>query len=257
MTLLNTANAIKLGASNASRVYLGGTKVWPKTVSAGYLATVLADNPAVLWSFGDAADTTAKDSSTHGIDATYTVATLGQPALVTTAGTCAKIGDRIIDPTLVFSPLPPSWTESGWFECATPDSMALCAFGNDYNYNTSSLYHGTVLVTGSGNALFVVYCPGIGYIVATGSTNVSTGRHYFAAEVDAAAGAINLYVDGLIDATASLRGGTPQSFDAYWHVGYAAHSTEGPLFNGKVQMFAAFGYALGATKVAAHWNAGK
>ena len=38
MTVLNTADAIKVGASTATAVYLGATKVWPASVETGPLA---------------------------------------------------------------------------------------------------------------------------------------------------------------------------------------------------------------------------
>jgi len=58
MTLLNTANAIRLGSQTVSRAYVGGTQVWPP-VKLSYRDTVLADGPVAMWAFDGAGVTEA------------------------------------------------------------------------------------------------------------------------------------------------------------------------------------------------------
>ena len=57
MTLLNQANAIRLGSQQVSRVYAGSVQVWPALPA--FRAAVLADGPVAMWAFDGAGVTEA------------------------------------------------------------------------------------------------------------------------------------------------------------------------------------------------------
>lgn len=232
-----------------------------------YLSVALGYSPIVLAELADASPaTTAVDSSGNGNDLSYKsiLNSYQQPTIVTSGNFSCGLADRLVrDAAPLFSqPTAHGWTHKAWIETSALSLNALWAMGDDPGYNVSSSYGSVCYIDAAGKLVFWIYNGAV--ITAQGSTVLSSGRHFVQTDVDLDNSAINIYLDGALEATAATGGNPPQSFAGYYHLGFCANAAPNGVslgnfgvYQGQMQFAGVYTSPLGMAAHTALWNAGK
>lgn len=246
MTILNTADAIYLGAAAVDRAYLGADVVWTPGAGNNYAAEVLADSPLAYWRLGEASGTTAADSTSNGRNGTYNGPTLGVPGAIGDGNTAASFdgtNDNVTVPSTgldagnVFSV--EAWVKGSK---STGDRTIV------------SRWHGAstqrwVVGVNSATGIVTVFVRTSGYPSVSHTTDVLDGAWHHVAFVRTGTQQV-LYVDKV--AASMSDSGTVQA-GANLAIGSKVDNSE--WWAGQVDEVAVYGTALSSTRVAAHYDA--
>ena len=219
-----------------------------------YGATVYGQSPTLFYRLGEAAGTTATDSSTSLSPGDYSGGvTLGQ------AGALAGVSDTAVgfDGTsgLLASHTsyvsPTTYSLEAWFNTTTKRGGKLIGFGNMAS-GLSGSYDRHVYMQNDGTLVFGTY---------TGTKNVITtpaayndGKWHAVVATQSSSGMV-LYVDGVQVGTNPQTGA--QNYTGYWRIG--GDSTWGsasPYFAGTLDEVAVYPTALTAAQASRHYQLG-
>lgn len=227
--------------------------------TTGYLPAVLQDQPLGYWRLGEGAGAVASDGSGNLLDGLY----YGSPTLgaggalsgdpdhsLTLNGSTqfVNVGDRA--PLTLGSAL----TIEAWINPASPASGYQDVISKADNASATN-YQLRIGYSGSAQMQFVVTIGGTAY-VAQGSTVLSSNKWYHvAATYDGST--MKVYVDGNLDGSQSVSG-TLDSTTEPVLIGARAFNTGGQdFFSGKIDEAAVYGSALTASRISAHYVAGR
>lgn len=85
MTLLNLADALKVGSTTVDKVYAGTTLIWPtdsEPEPTAFTTLAASLNPSIWWRLGETSGTTAVDASGNGHHGTYITAAVTATGLL-------------------------------------------------------------------------------------------------------------------------------------------------------------------------------
>ncbi len=215
-----------------------------------YPSEVLADSPLAYYRLGESSGTAMVDASGNGRDGTYTSTALG------TAGALAGSGDSDTAITLTggtgnAGAVPyDTWmngltavTVEAWVNTtATSGTRFVVARTGNTNYN-----YGLAVINGKAFMGLRTTSTSLG---ATGTTNVADGLwHHLVGTWDGTT--LRIYVDGVLDGTASLSGTMTTAANGLQVGGRGAN-----YFVGSIDEAAVYSSALSASRIAAHYGAG-
>lgn len=224
------------------------------TAATGYQAVILADSPLAYYRLGELLGTTADDFSGHAYHGSlHGGITLGATGLLAgdsdTAMTFNGSSGYISLPT-TFEPTGANpWSIEAWVKVsAVPSSgtyYAIIAFGTNATRQSAQL---KINGTGGGNAIFV--CSTYAGDISGGSVTIGTTYHVVGTYNGTST---RLYVNGSL-----IAGPTAYALNiamAYASIG-ADGATVAEYFNGSIDEPAIYNYALSASQILAHYNAG-
>lgn len=218
-----------------------------------YQSCILADNPLIYLPLNDpTGSTTAKDWSGYGRNATISGGvTLQQPGGMPQGEAGMRFDGSTGSLSVPDTGFLPTGTAPRSLECRlmTTTTSRQGVFG--YGLGTNGQLFEVMIGVYTPGMLVTALYGGSSYDVAT-STNVADGTcHHCIATFDGAI--VNVYVDGLLVATASRASGINTGAS---DLVVAKQVWEGgDLFNGTQSDLAAYGYALSPQQVQAHWRA--
>ena len=250
------AYAALIGVLSSATVNLGalsGLRVQSALASSTYRTTVLTDNPSVYYRFDESSGTTAHDSTSNGLDATYqSSVTLGTgSALTGDSDTSINIsgGNGNGAATRAETGIPTgssARTAEIWFQSTSNSYLPLFYWGQT-GAPTSQFF----LYVTNGNELFLSsYSYGVGgyapYSLNDGSW------HYAAATYDGNT-TMTLYVDGLQVG----RGSIPTTLNTVSTASLLIGGDGSNAFSGYLDEAAIYPSALTASALNKHWLAGR
>jgi hypothetical protein len=223
------------------------------------LSATPVDSPYSYYRFGEASGTTAADSSLNGrTGVLHGGATHVAGSCLSASGPALALDGStgyISTPTLVASP--DIFSLEMWFKTTTTTGGRLIGFGNTQT-GTSSQFDRHVYMTDSGRLVFGVYVSG--FYTATSPLAYNDGAwHHMIATLSGTG--FRLYVDGAVVAS-NTSVAVGESDTGYWRIGYDNLSgwPSAPTsyyFKGTIDDAAVYSTALTATKVSAHFAAGR
>jgi hypothetical protein len=229
--------------------------------SATYLSTILADSPLAAWLLQETSGTTAADSSGNSRNATYyNSPTLNQSGpggiaksvLLATASSQYALSSKIA----AFAIAPSAnWTMEAWFKTSTTPGYAYSLISvNDDIGAGAATQTGWIYVDATGKVSGQSALTSYGYLTITSSSTYNNGAWHYAALTAASGGDMTLYVDGAsVASTSTARRTTTQNND----VGIGFFQNSYNYTNGNLAGVAFYGSCLSATRITAHYNAGK
>lgn len=248
--------AIYAAALTASRLqthFISGRLGVGSSIS-GYAANVAYDSPVAFWRLDEPTAPRAYDQSGTGTVATYVggvvLARTGafvddSDSAVSFDGSSAYVSQPD-NPALFTSGL---LTAEAWFKASAFGSGASIV-----NRRTAGNIGGfTLEANASGQIQFFVYVGSTWYSTIT-PTGLSAGVwHHVAGTYDGAN--IKVYVDGQLNAQTAVSGAANNPSSALFLIG--KNAAGGPYFNGLIDEPAVYATALSATRIAAHYSAGR
>lgn len=233
-----------------------------------YKDEVLADSPIGFWLLDETSGTTATDSSTNAINATYyNTPTLGENGtgggiLKSVFFDGASSESAYTNATSTFNRAPNnSWSYEVWYKDNTTTNTTFevaCAWRGDLGSATDLL--GTITLNNSVAGRVQAVVPDAaetGFVILTyDGLGGNTNWHHVAVTA-ASGGTLRLYVDGVERATSTASRGTNTVnkravMGANWNV-----SATTQFYTGNVAAYAIYNTELSAQRVLDHYNAGK
>lgn len=217
-----------------------------------YESEVLADFPAGFWKMEDTSGTTMRDSSGNSRDGTYyNGPTLDALRLYSNLTRSVQYHAGSNQYALVSYS---SWMNTSDITCEALVHLTSVSTANLLDRDNGSSRSMQFRVYG-GKLQFIWWTlGGSGAYTATGSTTLVTNVSYhLAATYDSATGTAKVYVDGVLDGTASSGALPLQSGSAPLNV--ARSGWGGFNVNGRGSHFAYYPSALSASRIAAHFAA--
>lgn len=254
-----TVAAIETDGSGAlSSKSLASPSVTVQSSSNGYAATVLAQNPAAYWRFGEpAGSVVAADSSPNLDGGAYSGGvTLGAAGAIKGDSDTAASFDGS---TGLFSagqsqPSPTTFSVDAWFKTTSTTGGKIIGFGDEQTASSSN-YDKQVYLTDAGKLVFGTYDGAPEVITSAASYNDGKWHQVIGTQ---GPGGMALYVDGQkIGANPTT---TNQSYTGYWRVGgdnldgWPSAPTS-YYFNGTIDDVSVYDQALSRTQVAAQYLA--
>jgi RHS repeat-associated protein len=224
------------------------------TSTGTYPASVTADKPVGYWRLDEPAGIVAQDRSGSNNAGTYSTTgiTLGQPGALATDPDPSTTLDGSTGNVLI--PASSTLNVAGPLTIEAWINKSIQTTGPIVEYDNGSTYGVHLWNYSTWDSLYVSFMDtsGTGHTVQSAAGLLKTGAWYQVAAVyDGAYG--SLYVDGTLVARTYLGSFTPQtSFPLY-----IGKRPIGPyLFAGSVADVAVYPYALTASRILAHYNAG-
>ena len=219
-----------------------------------YAGTILADNPLAYYRLDDASGSTAVDSSSNGMNATYVGGVqLGQPGALPfdpdTAVTLDGSTGYVQLPT-INNDFTHGFSAEVWvYPTAVASNATFIDLGNSSNGDAIILYR-----SGTSNDLaFQVFQGGNSGKVVTASNAITLNQwQYFAVTMDAN-GNVTLYKNGVVIATGTTY--TPRAgiVRADNYLGKNGSSPNNPLYAGSLDEAAIYTKQLSAAQIQAHY----
>ncbi len=224
-----------------------------------YTQVVLADSPLAFWELNETTGTVAADSSGHALNGTYTGGyTLGAvppahaPGAVLLNGSSGFVNGG--SPAALT--LTSAWTLESWvYLTATPSGSGVICEG--YTGAGDSVLYAMGFATNTGvgaSTLMAGFYTGSAWEAVVGPTPSLNAWHHVCATWDNTN--LLLYLDGA-QVASGVPGATPVSSNNGIYVGRRWDTTATPYFAGRLACAAIYGAALTATRISAHYNAGK
>ena len=215
-----------------------------------YQAAVMADSPLGYWRLGDGSGTTMADSSGNSRNGTYT----GSPSfgvgglLVGDTDTAVSLNGSSQYGNVSVALLPNPTTAISVEALIQPSGGA-----GTYRSFIARDFVGTngpfrLRINNANKLEWLVWHSGI--TVLTSATSIVVGTTYHVVATYDGAN-MNLYINGLLDATVAATGALNTASEDFWVGKYQA----GELFPGVIDEVSYYHTALSATRVAAHFNA--
>jgi fibronectin type 3 domain-containing protein len=249
--------AVETYGTGSSPMSAASAKVTVSNGSTGYAATVLGQNPAGYWRFGESSGTIAADSSPSLDGGTYTGGvTLGQPgAIIGDSNTAATFdGSTGYFSSGVLQPSPTTFSAEAWFKTTTTTGGKIIGFGSSQTGDSGN-YDKHIYMTNSGQLIFGTYNGGADIIQTPKSYNDGAWHQVVATQ---GSGGMSLYVDGV--KVGSNPTTTNQSYEGYWRVGednlnsWPSQPTSS-FFQGSIDDPSVYNSALTPAQVAAQYTA--
>ena len=236
--------------------------------SASYRQVVMTDSPIGFWLLNESSGTTAADSSTNAINATYY-----NTPLLDQAGTGGRVLKSVYfdgassesaytNATSTFNRAPSNtWSYEIWYkDNNTTNTAAEVAAVWRGDLGSATDLVGTVTLNNSVAGRVQAVVPDqaeTGFIILTyDGLGGNTNWHHVAVTA-LSGGTLRLYVDGVERASSTATRG-PNTVDkravmgANWSINATAQ-----FFTGNAAAFAIYNTELSAARVLAHYNAGK
>ena len=256
------ANGGRLGARNVPGVD-GYSGVWSlreiadavrKGIWKPYLDLVLEDNPLVYYRLDETSGTAAADSSGNGNNGTYIGGpTLNQGPLILDGRAVSFDGsnDQIDGPALNL--LGNVTVEAWYMPAALPSNAYVLSHGgaavSEAEEDNASY---SIYVSGSSLSMLWEYGGGSNVIVPSGTTLVVGTPYHIIMERDATEKTVTFTVNGVTNVVSYSTNPTGGG-NGILRVGFFANAARA---NGVIDEVAVYDHLLGATRVAAHYNAG-
>jgi hypothetical protein len=232
------------------------SEVLYKQTRVGYSGAVLDDYPVAYWRLGDTASPMT-DKSPNGFSGTYSIAgasSLSKPGLVN--------GDANTSLLLNGSSEYASLSSASWMNLSSmtleaviyPADVSSFRSILDRDDFTSTQRQFQFRITNTGKIEFLFWTADNAFHSVIGSTTLAVNviRHV-AATYDAVSGVCCVYVNGVLDATATVTGGAIRSVTATFSLGVNRNTPSGTQwFSGRIQEAAIYGAALSASRISAH-----
>ncbi|HTV72435.1 MAG TPA: LamG domain-containing protein [Candidatus Acidoferrales bacterium] len=227
----------------------------PVPSSGSYAAIVKGDSPLVYYRLNETSGTTALDSSGNGHNGTYAAgAVLGGPALLSGDSTAKSASFAVSDMTETATWTTPAVSAECWIKPTAADMAGTPRIlGNAWTDHDAA---GFMLWIDDGTAAF-----NTGWNSVLDTTPLTAGKVYHIVGTYSAASGVTIYVNGSPVANA-MPGFTPapQTGDSTTtYLGVLNAVGGGGLldhFAGNVSDCAVYSYALSATQVLTHYEAG-
>jgi len=228
-----------------------------------YPGTVLADNPVAYWRLGEASGTTAVDEVGSN-DGTY----INSPTLGVT-GAIAGDTDTAVDfdgsneYVTAGDVLDPGLTDrtlEAWFKIASLPSSVAFVMSKAYAGGGAGRYTAGRIDPTTGICSARLEVSG-SYVVVGSSASVVDGEwHHLVAVFDRSAN-LDLYLDGVLEASGDISAASATDFDTTWPFLIAAYAdsdgvTPAYFFPGTIDEVAVYDTALSPARIEAHYNAG-
>lgn len=253
------------GPRKISRVLVGGSLVIlvALTVVGLAAAQICVESPSglVSWWPGDGSPNDIQSSNNGGLEggATFDVGMVGQAFKFNGAngGGSVNLGNVT---AFDFTPTS-SFTLDAWVKSfsLTDPLVQDTQFIISLNYQCSSTFQGLAISNTSGNAFFGVRDEnGVGVFIASPSPLSLNTFHHIAGvrEVTVSGKTVNLYVDGVLVATAPDPSTGPLARNTIDFIGSRSPCLDTGTFNGLIDEVEIFDRAVTATEIAAIFNAG-
>jgi len=235
----------------------------PTTPATTYSSIVLSDNPIGFWLLNETSGSTATDSSTSSINATYVNSpTLNQagpstaiPKSVLLVGALNQYAATASNSTYAIAPSS-NWSMEGWIKST----------GNNFIFTELSRGLSGIGVGDSIVGALEIFTNGWGQstsstsslinLISSGSYNDGAWHHF--AMTAASGGALTLYIDGASVASSSTSRRTT-SYNCKATLGGSWDSSGNLQYptSGYLAACAVYNTTLSSTRVLAHYNAGK
>jgi hypothetical protein len=235
---------------------------WSSKVEAGsfYEQTVLADHPTAYYRLGELSGSTAVDSSGNGHNGTYLGGVaLGQSgAIVDDPNTSAGFNgtSSIVDTN--FKPADLSFTIEAWIKPSSAVSQQQ-VIGGEGGW-AALVYNGADV---SGHAEITAFDGTQFFGVSTPQTLPLNQWSYLVGTWDNTSKVMNIYLDGVLDASLSFPGKTVVPGDPFgrFQIGAFNETLHGGTYNaqyfqGGIDEVAYYSYALSADQIGIHYEAG-
>jgi len=241
--------------------------------TASYRALVLADDPIVYFEFDETGGTAAANSGSTGVANAGSINTAGGTVTVNHAsfangGSCYDFGGGQVLAAALPAPLE-EWTMEAWVNYDAAKTSASHIFGNDQSGWNDDVLFGIGTETGS----IGVPAGSVGLVQqgSPGATRDFAGQpltagawHHVAVTGSTTAGALRLYVDGLLAAsdTSLVNGITLNGMGGigapFISIGAARNVLDAGYrsFDGSIDEFAIYDKVLGADVILSHHAAG-
>jgi large repetitive protein len=251
-----TVKAIDTDGTGGSVVSSASKKVVVTNGSTGYAATVLGDNPAAYWRFGEASGNVGADSSPNLLGGAFSgTVTHGALGAINDSDTAATLDGA----TGYFSsgasePSPSTFSAEAWFKTTSTTGGKIIGFGSNQTGDSSS-YDKQIYMTNDGHLIFGTFNGGTDIAVSTKTYN--DGVYHQVVGTQGASG-MALYVDGKKIASNPVT--TNQSYTGFWRVGEDnlngwPGQPSSNFFNGSIDDVSVYHHAISAASVAAQFTA--
>jgi PKD repeat protein len=218
-----------------------------------YGSTVYAAQPDLYYRLGETSGTTAVDSSGNGNDGTYAngVTHGAAGAVVGTTDTAGSFdgNDDTVYTNRRFSN-PTTYSLEGWFKTDSTSGGKLIGFGGNQTGNSGS-HDRDVFLRADGTIVFGTWTGGTN--LATTAPGYNDNKWHYVVATQSSAG-MKLYVDGSL-AGQNGQTGAENSVN-YWRIGGDTTWESWFYLRGSIDEIAVYGYALSASDVLSHYNAG-
>ena len=237
MPLLNTADAVYLGASAVDKVYLGANEVWP----GGYAAEVLADSPLSYWRLEETSGSTVADEQGARTGTVYG-ANLNVAGQIGSAASFDGVDDYI-DVGDAPESMGAVTVEAIIKVALGAEGQIICA-----DRENPRELRGFQFRVFAGKLDLIKIASGI--VTATSATSVDDDAwHHVAGTYDGTN--LRVYVDGSLDGTAAGTGAITGTSSPL-RVGNSARAGGELFISGTVDEPAFYDYALSGARILAH-----
>ncbi len=216
-----------------------------------YGAEVIADNPRIFWRLGESSGTVANDSSGGRSNGEIVGSpVLGRPGAIQNPNTAVLFdGDGKYVTSSDSFDNPRVYTEEAWFKTTSTSGGKVMGFGCTYQ-SPSNCYDRHIYLQGDGKVVFGTYTGAMNTITSEDAYNDGQWHHVVATQSSAG---MRLYLDGELVGTHEQTGA--EGYTGYLHVGGDNTWGSDPWFDGEIDEVAFYLHALGADRVAAHYEA--